>query len=129
MPARVVGIGVDLVDTRRFAAVLERSPRLAARVFTARELELSGGHRLRAESLAGRWAVKEAVAKALVDTTGLEWHDCEVLTGDRGEPVLEVSGTVGEAARRRGIERWLVSLSHDGGMAIAFVVAGAGETP
>ena len=91
MPARVVGIGVDLVDTRRFAAVLERSPRLAARVFTARELELSGGHRLRAESLAGRWAVKEAVAKALVDTTGLEWHDCEVLTGDRGEPVLEVT--------------------------------------
>jgi holo-[acyl-carrier protein] synthase len=108
--------------------VLERSPGLAARVFTARELQLSGGHRLRAESLAGKWAVKEAVAKVLVDTTGLQWHDCEVLSGDWGQPLLEVRGTVLEASRQRGIERWLVSLSHDGGMAIAFVVAGAEES-
>lgn len=109
--------------------MLERSPGLAARVFTPREIDLAGGHRLRVASLAGKWAVKEAVAKVLVDTTGLAWHDCEVLTGDRGEPVIEVRGTVREAARRRGIARWLVSLSHDGDMAIAFVVAGAQEAP
>jgi len=125
MPARVVGIGVDLVDTRRFSSVLDRTPGIVARVFTSREIELAGGHRLRTVSLAGRWAVKEAVAKVLVDTTGLEWHDCEVLSGARGEPVIHVSGTVAEAARTRGIARWLVSLSHDGDMAIAFVVAGA----
>ena len=129
MPARVVGIGVDLVDTRRFAVVLERSPGLAARVFTRREIDLAGGHRLRVASLAGKWAVKEAIAKVLVDTTGLEWHDCEVLAGGRGEPVIEVRGTVLEAARSRGIAQWLVSLSHDGDMAIAFVVAGAQEAP
>lgn len=65
----------------------------------------------------------------LVDTTGLEWHDCEVLAGDRGEPIIEVRGTVQQAAHSRGIARWLVSLSHDGDMAIAFVVAGAPEQP
>jgi holo-[acyl-carrier protein] synthase len=96
-------------------------------VFTEREIASAGGHRLRTESLAGRWAVKEAVAKVLVDTTGLAWHDCEVLNGERGQPLLVLSGSVERAAQDRGIARWLVSLSHDGHMAIAFVVAGAEE--
>lgn len=124
---RVVGLGVDVVDIRRFAATVERTPGIVARVFTEREIEVSGGHRLRTLSLAGRWAVKEAVAKVLVDTTGLEWHDCEVLSGERGEPRLVMHGTVEQAARLRGIDRWLVSLSHDGDMAMAVVIAGAEE--
>jgi holo-[acyl-carrier protein] synthase len=115
-----VGIGVDLVDTRRFADVLARSPRLADRVFTARELDLSGG---RPVSLAARWAAKEAVAKVLVDNRGLHWHDCQVLNGPRGEPQLELTGTVADAARSRGIDSWQISLSHDGHMAVAFIVA------
>jgi holo-[acyl-carrier protein] synthase len=114
---------VDLVDTRRFAAVITRTPGLVARVFTPREVELSGGERLRPASLAARWAAKEAVAKALVDTSGLQWHDCEVLVGGRGEPMLELRGTVAAAASGRGISSWHLSLSHDGDMAIAFVVA------
>lgn len=138
---RVVGLGVDVVDTRRFAATLERTPGIVERIFTEREIAASGGakraehphsseglsHRLRTLSLAGRWAVKEAVAKVLVDTTGLEWHDCEVVSGERGEPRIEVRGTVEQAARARGIARWLVSLSHDGDMAMAVVIAGAEE--
>lgn len=67
------------------------------------------------------------MAKVLIDTTGLQWHDCEVVNGARGEPVIETRGTVLEAERRRGVARWLVSLSHDGDMAIAFVVAGGEE--
>lgn len=124
---RVVGLGVDVVDTKRFADTMERTPGIVNRIFTDREIEASGGHRLRTLSLAGRWAVKEAVAKVLVDTTGLEWHDCEVLSGDRGEPRIEVRGSVAQAARARGIARWLVSLSHDGDMAMAVVIAGAEE--
>ena len=111
------------MDTDRFAAVIARTPRLVPRVFTAREIELSGGAALRSASLAARWAAKEAVAKVLVDNRGLEWHDCELVTGPLGEPVIEVSGTVAAAAAARGIESWLVSLSHDGHMAIACVVA------
>jgi holo-[acyl-carrier protein] synthase len=103
--------------------VIRRSPGLVTRVFTEREIEQSGGEKLRPASLAARWAAKEAVAKVLVTTTGLQWHDCEVLNGPLGEPLLEVSGTVARAAAGRGIDRWLLSLSHDGHMAIAFVVA------
>jgi holo-[acyl-carrier protein] synthase len=119
----VVGVGVDVVDTDRFAAVIARTPGLVTRVFTAREIELSGGERIRPASLAARWAAKEAVAKVLVDNRGLSWHHCELVVGTLGEPVIEVSGTVAAAAAARGIESWLVSLSHDGHMAIAFVVA------
>jgi holo-[acyl-carrier protein] synthase len=84
---------------------------------------LSGGVALRAASLAARWAAKEAVVKALVDSRGLEWHDCEVLNGPLGEPVLAMTGTVLAASEARGVGAWLLSLSHDGDMAIAFVVA------
>lgn len=103
--------------------MIARTPGLVRRVFTDREIELSGGTALRPASLAARWAAKEAVAKVLVTTAGLEWHDCEVLKGPRGEPVLEMSGSVAAAGERRGVEAWLLSLSHDGDMAIAFVVA------
>ena len=111
---------MDLVDTRRFADVLARTPRLAARVFTPLELDLSGG---RPVSLAARWAAKEAVAKVLIDNRGLSWHDCQILNGHLGDPQLELTGTVAAAARSRGIDSWQVSLSHDGHMAVAFVVA------
>jgi holo-[acyl-carrier protein] synthase len=126
LPASVVGIGVDLVDVPRFVRTLERTPGFAARVFTDRERELSGGSALRPASLAARWAAKEAVVKALVDSRGLEWHDCEVLNGPLGQPVLEMTGTVLAAAQARGIGAWHVTLSHDGDVAIAFVVATGG---
>lgn len=120
----IVGIGVDLVDVPRFGAVLSRRPGFVDRVFTEREIDASGGATsLRVASLAARWAAKEAVAKVLVDNRGLEWHHCEVLNGGRGEPGLLLSGTVLDAARARHIDAWHLSLSHDGPMAIAFVVA------
>ncbi len=96
---------------------------MVARVFTPAEIADCGGSRPRPTSLAARWAAKEAVAKVLVDTTGLRWHDCEVLGGDRGQPRITTRGTVDLAARALGIDTWHVSLSHDGAMAVAFVVA------
>ena len=124
-----MGVGVDVVDTDRFAAVIARTPRLVPRVFTEREIELSGGATIRPVSLAARWAAKEAVAKVLVDNSGLGWHDCELVVGPLGEPRIELAGTVAAAAAARGIDSWLVSLSHDGHMAIAFVVATRAGSP
>jgi holo-[acyl-carrier protein] synthase len=124
----VVGVGVDIVDVRRFRAALDRTPGLVARVFTEREVALSGGEHLRTSSLAARWAAKEAVAKVLIDSRGLEWHHCEVVNGDRGEPILVISGTVERAAQALGISAWHLSLSHDGDLAIAFALATRGES-
>ncbi|WP_040160056.1 holo-ACP synthase [Mobilicoccus massiliensis] len=113
----IVGIGIDVVDVERFAAVLSRTPALRQRLFTEAERELS------AESLAGRFAVKEALAKALGAPGGLAWTDAEVLRGEHGAPRLVVSGTVAECAARRGADDLLVSISHDGGIATAIVLA------
>jgi holo-[acyl-carrier protein] synthase len=115
----IVGIGVDVCEIERFARVLERTPRIRERLFT--EQERVGKES--AQSLAARFAVKEAVAKVLRSTAGVSWHDCEVVMDDHGAPVIAMSGAAAERAHSLGIDRWHVSISHDGGMSIAFVVA------
>ncbi|CAB4947680.1 MAG: holo-ACP synthase [Actinobacteria bacterium] len=126
LPASVVGIGVDIVDVARFAAVLDRTPTFVDRIFTTEESHSGEGRRRSAQSLAARFAAKEAVAKVLVRTHGLQWHHCEVTTDEHGNPSLRLTGTVDEAARALGISTWHLSLSHDGGHAIAYVVAEGG---
>ena len=114
----IVGVGIDVVDVQRLATALERTPTLAARLFTEQEQQ-SGG----IESLAARFAAKEAVAKALGAPGGLRWLDAEVVRQESGRPVLAVTGTVAAAAAGLGVRTWHLSLSHDGGIASALVVA------
>ena len=114
----IIGLGVDLVDVQRFADSLERTPALADRLFTAAERE---GRSV--ESLAARFAAKEAIAKALKAPGNLAWHDAVVTTEPSGRPCLEVSGTVAEAAAALGVTDWQLSLTHDGGLAMAVVIA------
>jgi holo-[acyl-carrier protein] synthase len=113
----IVGIGVDLVDIARLDQALRRTPALAARLFT------EGERGAPAASLAACFAAKEAVAKALGAPAGLRWADVEVLHGQAGRPALAVRGTVADAASRLGVRRWHLSLTHDGGVSVAFVVA------
>ncbi|MDR7279409.1 holo-ACP synthase [Catenuloplanes atrovinosus] len=119
----IVSVGMDVVLVERFVRALERTPQLADRLFTDGERHTSSGHPRPAESLAARFAAKEAVAKALGAPAGLRWHDCEVVSDAAGRPWLTVSGTVAAAATECGITRWHLSLSHDGGIASAMVVA------
>ena len=113
----IVGVGIDVVDLERFARSLERTPGLAVRLFTETE------RRLRPRSLAARFAAKEALAKALGAPGGLEWTDAEVRRAPDGRPSLHVQGTVAAAAARLGVTSWHISLSHDGGVAVAVVIA------
>jgi len=123
LPACVVGIGVDVVDTARFAAVIGRRPTIIDRLFTPHECVDAHGLRRQPHSLAARFAAKEAVVKVLKDTTGMQWHDCQVLVDANGAPNLRMRGRVAEAAEWLGITAWHVSLTHDGAHAMAFVVA------
>jgi holo-[acyl-carrier protein] synthase len=113
----IVGIGVDVVDIARMEAALRRTPALAARLFTESEQGRAPA------SLAACFAAKEAVAKALGGPAGLHWADVEVGHNRAGRPELAVRGTVAAAADRLGVRRWHVSLSHDAGVSMAFVVA------
>jgi holo-[acyl-carrier protein] synthase len=113
----IVGIGVDVVDVARFEATLTRTPALRARLFTGAESALA------MDSLAARFAAKEAVAKALGAPPGLRHLDAEVLRGEHGRPELRVTGRAADVARALGVVRWHISLTHDGGVAIAYVIA------
>ncbi|MDW5324562.1 holo-ACP synthase [Plantactinospora sp. KLBMP9567] len=119
----IVAVGIDVVLVDRFARALARTPLLADRLFTEAERATGSGSPRSAESLAARFAAKEAVAKALGAPAGLRWHDCEVVADPDGRPWLTVSGTVAAAATEHGVQRWHLSLSHDGGIASAMVVA------
>ncbi|MGC4875370.1 holo-ACP synthase [Micromonospora sp. DT43] len=119
----IVAVGIDVVLVDRFARSLARTPLLADRLFTAAERATRSGTSRSPESLAARFAAKEAVAKALGAPAGLSWHDCEIVPDSDGRPWLTVSGTVAAAAVARGINHWHLSLSHDGGIASALVVA------
>jgi holo-[acyl-carrier protein] synthase len=119
----IVSVGIDVVLVEKFIRALERTPLLGDRIFTEAERLTTSGNPRSAESLAARFAAKEAVAKALGAPGGLHWHDCEVVTDPDGRPWLTVSGTVAAAAAECGITFWHLSLSHDGGIASAMVVA------
>jgi holo-[acyl-carrier protein] synthase len=116
----IVGVGIDVVEVARLTKALARTPSLAARLFTEGEREVA-----RPESLAARFAAKEAVAKALGAPGGLRWTDAEVVQLESGRPVLKLHGGVAEEASAQGISTWHLSISHDGGVATAVVVAEA----
>ena len=115
----IAGVGIDIVEIARIERALARTPGLASRLFTETERHLP------MRSLAARFAAKEALAKALGAPRGLLWTDAEIVAGTAGCPELRVYGTVAHAATQLGIQRWHVSLSHDGGLATAIVVAEA----
>jgi holo-[acyl-carrier protein] synthase len=119
----IIGIGIDVVPVARFATALERTPALAARLFTDAERVTAAGLPRSTESLAARFAAKEALAKALGAGGGMNWTDAEIETDEAGRPQVRVRGTVASRAEALGVTRWHVSLSHDGGIAAATVVA------
>ena len=124
----IIGVGIDVCPVERFAASLTRTPGLRDRLFTAAEQHTPAGVPRTGESLAARFAAKEALAKALGAPGDLHWHDAEVTVGEHGRPLLTVRGTVARRAAALGVTHWHVSMSHDGGIASAVVIA-EGSTP
>ena len=123
----ILGFGLDIVDSRRIARILERhGDRFRERVFTRAELD-DCRERLaeaQADALAARFAAKEACLKAL----GTGWRrdfafrDVEVVRGANGAPTLSLSGEAARLAETRGVRTIHVSLSHERGIAAAAVI-------
>ncbi|RXW31879.1 holo-ACP synthase [Propioniciclava flava] len=111
----ILGIGVDVCSITRITAARAR-PGFTDRVLSVAEQEGSD------QTLAGRFAAKEALAKALGAPAGLRWSDCEVLSDETGRPDLVVTGSVAERVDDLGVSRLHVSISHDAGVAVAMVV-------
>ncbi len=121
----IVGIGVDIVDISRIRSMLDRyGERFLSRVYTERETAYAMRGAKAAERLAGRFAVKEAVMKALGTgkSQGILWRDVETIRGPYGKPEVHLHGQAVKWAKWRRGGALHVSITHDGGKAMAFVI-------
>lgn len=117
-------IGLDLVDVRRFAAVLERRSGMRLRLFTEGELSYAMATVDPDTRLAARFAAKEAVMKVLgVGLGACKFRDIEVTRHPDGRPELVLHGLAAERAAAAGLATWQVSLSHTDSLAAAMVLA------
>jgi len=118
----IVGLGIDVCSIERMRRALERhGERFQARICTRAELgDYRGGDV--AAFVAGRFAAKEAFAKALDGAPGVAWHDVEVRRSATGRPYLQLASSARLAAERAGATSWHVSITHDAGVAAAVVI-------
>ncbi len=113
-------IGIDIVEISRIKKAISRfGDRFLNRIFTPNELKL---YRDKPQSLAARFAAKEAVAKSL-KAKNLSWQDAEILSADGGKPVIYLHGKAERRAKLLGLGNFSVSLSHSRSHAVAFVIA------
>jgi holo-[acyl-carrier protein] synthase len=127
---RIIGHGIDIVDTARIARMLEdHSDRFLRRCFTAEEQAYANANPSRQlEHLAGRFAAKEAILKVLGTgwSGGISWTDAEILREASGKPFVKLTGRCQEIAQELGITQWWISISHISTHAMASAI-GVGE--
>jgi holo-[acyl-carrier protein] synthase len=118
----IVGLGIDVCSIERMRRALERhGDRFFSRICSEAERgDLAG--RDAATALAGRFAVKEAFAKALDGAKGVGWHEVEVRRATCGGPVLELKGNARALVVKLGADAWHLRITHDGGVAVAVVI-------
>ena len=118
----IVGMGIDVCSIERMRRALERhGDRFFSRICSeAERKDLSG--RDVATALAGRFAVKEAFAKALDGARGVGWHEVEVRREPSGKPTLTLHGNATAMVEKFGANKWHVSITHDAGVAVAIVI-------
>ena len=114
--------GVDLLEIERLrGAIGTHGEKFLQRIFTQQELDANQN---KIESLAGRFAAKEAAAKALGCGIGdVAWKEIEILRAESGAPQLILHGAAERMAREQGLITWSLSLSHSQSHAVAMVVA------
>jgi len=119
----IVGLGVDICEIARMERAIARHPTLRERVFTLEERAYCDSKARPAESYAGRFAAREAVIKALGGYRGKRWQDISVSRAPTGAPEIALGGNAKRRADSLGVDRVLVTFTHEKTNAVAFAVA------
>lgn len=120
----IIGIGIDLVDVRRFESIIFRwRERFLKRIFTDKEIRYCNTKKHPAQRFATRFAAKEAFIKALFPRgqKGIGFRDIEI-DQHENRPRINLYGAAQEIAKKQKIKRTHVMLSHDGDYGIANVI-------
>lgn len=121
----IIGTGIDIVSIIRIKKAEERwGRRFLERVFTGDELTYFLNHKLPHTHLAGRFAAKEATVKAFGTgfSEGITWKDIEVVKRPNGKPEITLHGKLRTLSETIAVKNIHISISHDGGFAIAQVI-------
>jgi len=121
----IVGMGIDIIEVPRVEAAIARfGTRFVQRVFTDAEIRYCESKQNKFERFAGRFAAKEAALKAIGTgwKLGVAWRDVEVSREPSGKPTIAFSGKAAEFAKRLGVRRASLSISHTAEQAIAQVI-------
>lgn len=120
----IIGIGTDIVEIRRIKKIMnDKSNSFLKKIFTDKEIKLLEERNLRSEYIAGRFAAKEAIAKAL--GTGFRefsFRDITVLNDELGKPIVKLDGNAKKIADKNGKTILHLSISHGDDAAIAYAI-------
>ncbi|MBC5630355.1 holo-ACP synthase [Clostridium sp. NSJ-6] len=117
----ILGVGTDIIEIERIKKAIERTPKFLEKTFTGKEIELFKSKAMKAESIAGNFAAKEAISKAIGrGFRGFAFNDLEVLRDELGKPIVNISDKVKEFLEYEEVI-FHISISHNKTCAIAFV--------
>lgn len=116
----IAGIGIDIIEIERIKKAIDKNDRFLIKLFTKNEIEMFNEKGMRAETVAGNFAAKEAVSKVLGrGISGFKWTDIEVLRDFHGKPYAKLHGEAYRISLELNIHKIEVSISHDKTSAIA----------
>lgn len=117
----IIGIGTDIIEIDRIEKAINNNKNFLSKIFTDNEIELFRERNMRIEVIAGNFAVKEAISKAIgTGIRGFSLIDIEVLRDDLGKPIAYLNNNIEKIINRK--YRLNVSISHNKTSAVAFVI-------
>ena len=119
----ILGLGIDICEIERMERALARHASIRERVFTPEEIAYCESKARPAESYAGRFAAREAVIKALGGYRGRKWQDISVTRSPSGAPSIRLEGNAKQRADALGVDRVMVTFTHEKTSAVAFALA------
>lgn len=119
----IVGIGTDIVEIVRIKEAVEKNSNFIDKLFTKNEQQYLKSRNMRPEYIAGRFAAKEAVVKALgTGFSGFEFKDVEIDRTASGKPIVVLKGKAKQIAQKFGDYKFYISISHGMDNAIAYAI-------
>jgi holo-[acyl-carrier protein] synthase len=120
----IVGMGTDIIEVTRIERLLSKQERFKERIFTQGEIEYCDKKKNNVQNYAARFAVKEALLKAIGTgwREGVTFKEIEVVNNEKGKPELVLSGTVKGITEKMGVTNIQVSISHLKDLAIGMVI-------
>lgn len=116
----IFGIGIDIIEIDRIEGVLNRQPRFLEKNFTEDEIKYFKNNNLKSESIAGNFAAKEAISKAIgTGIRGFKLKDMEILRDELGKPIVNTYNNLNEICINNNIIEIKVSISHSKNYAVA----------